>query len=252
MAFLILSYSGSYIPSEEKMLTNDLINWRVVFEKDNGAGDNGSSESQDDKNESEIDYTKLDVSKIPLDIVAKLPIDLLAKHPEYQKVKTSDEKHRKTNSDLRKQLESVDKDDSDKQDKADRSDNSGKENKNEQNSDIVEVKQMLAQILRKENLSEALKKLNVDDKGKEKIMLQEKHLRYIQGNTVEEMINSGKEVIQSFELDKKNLDSGAANNGSSERQPFGKIDIQGRIKRKINNEGNNPFDASLHAQKGGF
>lgn len=231
-------------------MLNDLINWRIVFDKDEGAGSGGSSEDQNNNGESgdsQIDYSKLDYSKID---VTKLPIDVLAKHPEYQKVKKSDEKHRKTNADLRKQLESVDKEDSDKENKAD---NNGSENTNDPNADrFARLESMLGQVLRERNLTEALKRLNVDEKGNEKIMLTEKHFEYIQGNTLDEMIASGKKVIQTFELDKKNLNSGEGGKGNTSVTPFGKIDIKSRIERRLNPTSNNPFDITLHQQKGGF
>lgn len=231
-------------------MLNDLINWRIVSDKDEGAGNGGSSEDQDNKGESgdsQIDYSKLDYSKID---VTKLPVDILAKHPEYQKVKKSDEKHRKTNSDLRKQLESVDKEDSDKENKAD---NNGSENTNDPNAErFTRLESMLGQVLRERNLTEALKRLNVDDKGNEKTMLTEKHFEYIQGNTLDEMIASGKKVIETFELDKKNLNSGEGGKGNTAVTPFGKIDIKSRIERRLNPTSNNPFDITLHQQKGGF
>lgn len=232
------------------MLTNDLINWRTVFNNDNGAGDNGSSEDQNNNGgsgDSQIDYTKLDYTKID---VTKLPVDVLAKHPEYQKVKKSDEKHRKTNSDLRKQLESVDKDDSDKENKAD---NNGSENTNDPNAErFTRLESMLSQVLRKENLTEVFKRLNVDDKGEEKVMLTEKHIGFIQGNTLDEMVASGKKIIETFELDKKNLNSGSGGKNDTTVTPFGKIDIKGRVKNRLNPTSNNPFDPTLHSQKGGF
>jgi hypothetical protein len=233
----------------------DLVNWRTVFDKDEGSGGAGGSSGEQQKDESgdskatEIDYSKIDYTKIPAD---KIPFDILVKHPEFVKVKDEAERRRKTNVELRKRLEQDDS--SGKENTADKSDKSDqKENINDPNVErLNRIERMLAETLREKNLALALKQLNVDDKGKEIKILEEKHLQHIKGDTVEDMVKSGKQLIEDFGLGKRNLDSGEGGSTSGNVRPFGGIDITGRMKRKLNNESTNVFDTTLHTQKGGF
>lgn len=229
-------------------MLRDLIDWNIVFDKDeSGNGNSGDPEGSknkegngsEDSKTTEIDWSKVDVTKIPDEVIFK--------NPKFVEVKKEAENHRKGKADLRKQIESLTKESTDE--KLDNSDNKN-DDANPLAERLANMEKIMQEQLRGINLAKVVDQLNKDEKGNKREMLTEKHLKFIQGNTLEEMLASGKEVITSFDLDKKQFNSGIPGQTSDANADAAR---KARIRAKVMQEENvNAWDVSMHGKSGGF